>query len=102
MRRKPIVIQLQQQLLHKGITVCLLPQITKKEKKTLQSTTVVTNDIYYRHTRVQRVFFTWKVRYTAQVMLETDQFICQQLKTLAAWLKKWAFLSHYFYNDYFQ
>lgn len=38
--------------------------------------------------RVQRVFFTWKVRYTAQVMLETDQFICQQLKKLAAWLKK--------------
>ena len=74
--------------------MCLLPQITKKEK-TLQSTTAVMK-------RVQRVFFTWKVRYTAQVMLETDQFICQQLKMLAAWLKKWAFLSHYFYNYYFQ
>ena len=60
-----------------------------KVRQLLQMTVItVTYHFALTMKRVQRVFFTWKVRYTAQVMLETDQFICQQLKKLAAWLKK--------------
>ena len=60
-----------------------------KVRQLLQMTVItVTYHFALTMKRVQRVFFTWKVRYTAQVMLETDQFDLSTVKKAGCMVKK--------------